>query len=286
MDGLTARKLFVDSRLRQPGGKSHDFVIELPEAVEFPPGTHVLCSDALIPASWHTVDEGAGRVYIGENAAGVPNFRYIELGSQPHDSESLRLAFQNVLNAGRPVGLGTYTVTRSSSAGSTSTAAIGSAAYRFYTVTLSAGSFVIFPRETVSNQAWYQGIWLATDGPAYDPRDPKVTEVITFDSPQYASSHQSRFLDLRGRHTLFICSTLVNNDCVSANNLRGVVAKVPVTEAYGGLINFQHGGSPYDLVSLRDTSVKRLRFWIQDAFGQVVDLRGGEWSCTLIFCRP
>jgi hypothetical protein len=70
------------------------------------------------------------------------------------------------------------------------------------------------------------------------------------------------------------------------NTLQGVVAKLAVTEAYGGLINFQHGGSPYDLTSLRDTSVKRLRFWIQDAFGQEVDLRGGEWSCTLIFCRP
>jgi hypothetical protein len=286
MDGLTARKLFVDSRLRQPGGKSHDFVIELPEAVEFPPGTHVLCSDALIPASWHTVDEGSGRVYIGENVAGVPNFRFIDLGSQPHDSESLRLAFQNALNAGRPAGLGTYTVTRSSSAGSTSTAAIGSAAYRFYTVALSAGSFVVFSREIVSNESWYQNVWLSNGGPTYDPRNPMCTEVITFDASSYASSHQSRFLDLRGRHTLFICSNLVNNDSLSANTLRGVVAKVPVTEAYGGLINFQHGGSPYDLTSLRDTSVKRLRFWIHDAFGQEVDLRGGEWSCTLIFCRP
>ena len=56
MDGLTSRKLFVDSRLRQPGGKSHDFVIELPESLQFPEGTHVLCSEALIPASWNTVD--------------------------------------------------------------------------------------------------------------------------------------------------------------------------------------------------------------------------------------
>jgi hypothetical protein len=191
------------------------------------------------------------------------------------------------LNANRPAGLGTYTVTRSSSAGSTSTAAVGSAAYRFYTIALSAGSFVIFSREVIGDQSWYQNVWLASGGPAYDPRDPRCTEVITFDWPaSYASSHQSRFLDLRGRHTLFICSSLVNNDSISVNNLRGVVAKLGVDEAYGGIINWQHSGSPYDLVGLRDTSVKRLRFWIQDAFGQEVDLRGGEWSCTLIFCRP
>ncbi len=90
---------------------------------------------------------------------------------------------------------------------------------------------------------------------------------------------------MRGRHTLFVCSSLVNNDSVSVNGLHGVVAKVAVTEAYVGLINLQHGGNPYDLVSLRDTSVRRVRFWIADAFGDVVNLRGGEWSATLIFCR-
>jgi hypothetical protein len=50
------------------------------------------------------------------------------------------------------------------------------------------------------------------------------------------------------------------------------------------LISYQQA-NPYDLVSLRDTSVKRIRFWILDAHGLPVDLRGGEWSCTLIFCR-
>ena len=286
MDGLTSRKLFVDSRLRQPGGKSHDFVIELPESIQFPECTHVLCSEALIPASWNTVDERSGRLYISEVAAGSTTYRIVELDSQPHDSESLRLALQNALNANRPAGLGTYTVTRSSSAGSTATAAIGSAAYRFFTITLSAGAFAVFPRELVSVQGWYVGQWLGGGGPEYNPAAPNTTEVITFENGgAYQSSHQTKYLDLRGRHTLFICSSLVNNDSVSVNNLRGVVAKCAVTEAYGGLISFQHGGNPYDLVSLRDTSVKRIRFWILDAHGQPVDLRGGEWSATLIFCR-
>jgi hypothetical protein len=35
---------------------------------------------------------------------------------------------------------------------------------------------------------------------------------------------------LRGRHTLFICSSLVNNDCVRTNNLRGVLAKLAVDQ--------------------------------------------------------
>jgi hypothetical protein len=285
MDGLRSRKLFVDSRLRQPGGKSHDFVIELPEAVEVPPGTHVLCSEALIPASWNTVDERSGRLYIGETVGGVVTYRTVELDSQPHDSESLRLALQNALNASRPAGLGTYFVTRTSSTGSTSTAAIGSAAYRFYTITLSGGAFAVYPRELVSTQGWYVGQWLAGGGPTYNPAAPNTTEVIAVENGDvFKSSHKTKYLDLRGRHTLFICSSLVNKDSVSVNNLRGVLAKVAVTEAYGGLINFQQA-NPYDLVSLRDTSVKRIRFWVLDAHGMPVDLRGGEWSATLIFCR-
>jgi len=286
MDGLTSRKLFVDSRLRLPGGSSHDFQIELPEAIQFPPDTHVLCSEALIPASWNTVDARSGRLYISESVAGNTTYRIVELASSPHDSESLRLALQNALNASRPAGLGTYTVTRSSSTGSTATAAIGSAAYRFFTLTLSAGAFAVFPRELVSNQGWYISQWIAGGGPEYETSAPQMTEVISFeDGMSYQSAHQTKYLDLRSRHTLFICSSLVNNDSVTANNLRGVLGKVAVTEAYGGLINFQHGGSPYDLVSLRDTTVKRMRFWILDAHGQPVDLRGGEWSATLIFCR-
>jgi hypothetical protein len=285
MDGLTVRKLFVDSRFRQPGGTSHDFVIELPEYVEFPPGTHVVCSEALIPTSFNTVDDKSGRLYLAENAAGTATFRYIELESQPHDSESLRLALQNALNAGRPAGLGTYTVTRSSSAGITSTAAIGSAAYRFFTVTLSAGSFLVFTREVLSTRSWYEGVWLQAGGPAYDISDLRLTEVVTFDKPAFQSTHQSRYIDLRGRHTIFICTSLVNNDAISVNGLRGVLARVSVSEPYGGVILFSHGGNPYDLVSMRDTSVKRIRFWIADAFGDPVNLRGGEWSATLIFCR-
>jgi hypothetical protein len=284
MDGLTSRKLFVDSRLRQPGGESHDFVIELPESVEFPPGTHVVCSEALIPTSFNTIDEKANRIYLGENVAGTAVFRYVELDSQPHDSESLRLALQNALNSNRPAGLGTYSVTRSSSAGATATAAIGSAAFRFFTVTLSSGSFLVFTRQMLNSRLWYENAWLPNGGPTYDPADLRITEVVSFDKPAFQSTHQSRYIDLRSRHTLFICSSLVNNDSLSVNSLRGVVAKVAVSEAYGGLINFQHGGNPYDLVSLRDTSVKRIRFWISDAFGDTVNLRGGEWSATLIFC--
>jgi hypothetical protein len=286
MDGLTSRKLFVGSRLRQPGGKSHDFVLELPEAIQFAEGTHVLCSEVLIPASWNTVDERSGRLYISENMAGSTIYRIFELDSQPHDSESLRLALQNALNASRPAGLGTYSVTRSSSAGSTATAAVGSTAYRFYTITLSAGSFAVFPREVVSSQGCYVSQWLAGGGPQYLPGDPNTTEVISFQNGMtYHSSHQIKYLDLRGRNILFICSSLVNNDSVSVNKLRGVLAKVAVDGAYGSMLSFHHGGNPYDLVSQRDTSAKRMRFWILDAYGQRVDLRGGEWSATLVFCR-
>ena len=286
MDGLSTRKLFIDSRLRS-SGTSSDYFVELPEAVEFPPGTHVLCSEALLPCSWNTVDESSGRLYISESAAGATTYRYIELDSQPHDSESLRLALQNALNVGRPANLGTYSVTRSSSAGSASTAAVGSAAYRFFTISLSAGSFAVFPREVVQSEGWYTGQWLAGGGPEYDPRAPLMTEVVSFgkDGTAYQSSHQTRYLDLRSRHTVFICSSLVNNDALSANGLRGVLAKVGVSEPYGGLVSFQHGGNPYDLVSLRDTSVKRMRFWLQDAHGQAIDMRGGEWSASLVFCK-
>jgi hypothetical protein len=66
----------------------------------------------------------------------------------------------------------------------------------------------------------------------YNPAVPSTTEVISFeDGTVFRSSRQTKYLDLHGRHTLLICISLVNNDCVSANNLRGMLAKVAVSTA-------------------------------------------------------
>ena len=95
--------------------------------------------------SFETINESNRNLYLGEFANGVTSYRVVPLPLGAHDSESLRAAIQDAVNVGKAAGMGSYIVTRSSSAGSTATAALGSAAYRYYTLTVGAGAFSVVP---------------------------------------------------------------------------------------------------------------------------------------------
>ena len=105
---------------------------------------------------------------------------------------------QDSMNAGRPSGLGNYTVTRSSSAGSTATASLGSAAFRYYAVTLSSGRFNIVSDSVLSSAVFYNGLWKTNGGQTYTPSDLRSSnELFSFEDPlNYQASHVSKFIDL------------------------------------------------------------------------------------------
>ncbi len=127
-DGLRVRRLYIDSRFRSTG-TTDDFEIQLQEGVELPAGCHCYLSEWTGTVSWETVSESNQNLYLSESGSGV-SLRIVQLPTGPHDSESLRVVLQDALNSGKPAGIGTYSAQRSSSAGSSSTASLGSAAFR------------------------------------------------------------------------------------------------------------------------------------------------------------
>ncbi len=216
----------------------------------------------------------------------VTTNRIVQLTLGAHDSESLRAALQDSLNAGRPSGLGTYSVVRSSSAGSSATASLGSAAFRYYTVAVSSGSFCIISDTLLESQGWYTGMWLAGGGAPYDTKSIKSTNEIFQFSEQllFQSSHVSKFVDLRSKHSIFLHCSLGNNDSIGPNGLRSILGKIPIDGAYGSIVHYEHGGSPFDMTSVGPTMLYRPRFWLRDARNNKVDLQGGHWSGTIVFC--
>jgi hypothetical protein len=38
------------------------------------------------------------------------------------------------------------------------------------------------------------------------------------------------------------------------------------------------------MTSVGPSYLKTLRFWLRDARNNYVDLQGGHWSCTIVFC--
>ena len=185
--------------------------------------------------------------------------------------------------------MGTYSVTRTTSAGATGSASLG-AAYRYYSVSCSAGNFFMPSYADLRNPG-YLDVWTTSfQGPAYDPQNPQDTsELFNFESSTgYLSTHVSSFIDLRSKHSLFVHSPSFGNfTSIGPNGTRTILLKVPVDSAYGSVIHFQHSGHPADYIEISTRGLKSLSFELRDARGNFVSLNGGHWSMAIVFAeRP
>ncbi len=236
-DGLRVRRLYIDSRFRSTG-TTDDFEIQLQEGIELPAGCHAYLSEWTGAVSWQTVSHSCQNLYLSESGSGVTH-RIAQVPVGSYDSESLRIAVQDALNIGKPPGIGVYSVTRTSSAGATSTPSLGSAAYRFYTIALSSGTFSVVPDTLLETPAWQSGVWRAGGGPEYDISAVRSTnELFKFsDGLEYKTAHVSSFIDLRSKHSIFLHSNLGNSDSMSVTGLRSILGKIPVSQPFGSVIN-------------------------------------------------
>ncbi len=283
-DGLRVRRLYIDSRFRSTGTVD-DFEIQLQEGIELPTNCHAYLSEWTGTVSWETVSASNQQLYLSENGSGLTH-RIAQVPTGPYDSESLRVAVQDALNLGKPPGIGVYSVTRTSSAGATSTASLGSAAFRFYSIALSSGTFSVVPDVLLENPAWKSGVWSAGGGPDYDILAARSTnELFQFsDGLEYKTSHVSSFIDLRSKHSVFLHSSIGNSDSMSVSGLRSILGKIPVDSPYGSLIHYQHTASPFDTTSVGPTFLQRPRFYLRDARNQRINMGKGHWSATIVFC--
>jgi hypothetical protein len=280
---LAVRKVFIDSRFAVSGDSSN-FQYELPEVVELPNDTVCFCTEMTCVTSWDTVSANNNRMYVVENTGFIYSARIATIATGAYDSETLRTAVEMALNGPGKTVAGTYTVARSSSAGTVNTASLGSA-YRYYTITLAGGGGCFFPQDTWLNQN--VSLWSSYIGQAYDPMNLKSSnELFQFPNNIYSASHTSSFIDLRSVHTLFVHSPSFGNySCIAPRGVRTAIMKCPVEVGCGAVMHTEHSGSSYDYIDVGSTTLKMLRFELKDARGNYVDLRGGHWSMTLLFAR-
>ncbi len=280
---LSVRKLFVDSRFAVSGDSS-SFEYELPEVVELPHDAVAFVTEFTSVASWDTVSLNNQCLYVVENTGSLYRARIATIAPGAYDSETLRAAVETTLNETGKTVSGTYTVARSSSAGTVNTASLGSA-YRYYTITLSGGGSCFFPQD-----GWLKknvATWSSYIGPLYDPMNMRSSnELFQFPLATVSASHTSSFIDLRSVHTLFVHSPSFGNySTLAPRGVRTVIQKVPVEVGYGAVLHYEHSGSSYDHIDVGSTTLKMLKFELRDARGNLVDLKGGHRSMTLVFAR-
>ena len=205
------------------------------------------------------------------------------MNSGSYDSESLRLEVESKLNGPAKHAGGVYTVTRVTSAGANQSSG---ASYRYYAVTLSGGGSFFMPNDEFLRDSYSMGsLWVATwNGPVYATTDPKSTnELFTFVHQGLQTTHQSEFVDLRSKHSIFVHSpSFADYQSIGPRGVRTILAKIPVTSPYGSVIQYEHSGHHLDYLSITSGALKTLKFELKDARGNLINLKGGHWSMTLL----
>jgi hypothetical protein len=286
MQHLEVRRIYVDSRYCVPGGTGSDFEYELAEGVDLPPDSYAHISEFTTVNSWATVGAQNQNLYVVERVGSAWRPRIVVIPTGAYDTDTLRQALQDGLNASRAQGVGAYAVTRTTSDGGSTFNTSGGVAYRYYTVTNTSTFY--FPGRDLLSFPQYRADWISLGGPAYDIANLKSThELFSFplvEYPQFAStSAQSSYVDLRALHTVYLHSPSFGNGCsIGPGGVRTILLKIPVLAAFGNLITFQSPGYTADLMPVSTRCLRRMQFTLRDSRGNVVDLQGGHISFTIV----
>ena len=280
---LPVRKLYIDSRYLSSGNTSN-FEYELPEIVNLPKETAAYITEFTCVNGWDTISGSNNQLYIVErNSSNITRARVETLNSGSYDSESLRLEIESKLNAAGKHVAGSYSVARVTSAGANQSSG---ASYRYYAISLGGGGNFFLPNDAFLRSSYnVASLWQATwNGPLFDINDSKSTnELFTVTNQALQTSHQTGFVDLRSKHSLFVHSPSFRDyQSIGPRGVRTILAKIPVQSAYGSIIVYEHSGHVLDYLSITSGALKTLRFELRDARGNLVDLKGGHWSMTIL----
>ena len=64
---------------------------------------------------------------------------------------------------------------------------------------------------------------------------------------------------------------------------RSCIARIAVNSGYGSILTNQHSGHVLDYISCGGVTLKTLSFELRNANNEVVDMRGGHVSFSIIF---
>ena len=143
-------------------------------------------------------------------------------------------------------------------------------------------------------------IWISAGTAFRIPSEAGIREA--YDIPSYLQTNSTNFLfrfpegdsdlstqisflaDLRRVHNLYIHTPGFGAySCLGPLGSSNIIAKIPVDAAYGQMLTYNFVATELEGVKVGVHAVNRLKLELRDVLGNVVDLRGGHWSATLVF---
>jgi len=260
------QRVYLDSRFASPDGS-----IDIPGGINTHPESRCWLCEFSTTASWWTLDESNDLFYVIEKLGAVINRRTIVLSPGPYDLDSLADHLELTLNGvGKLPGMGTYGVTRTTGAlgggGSGGTT-------RCYTISVSAGEFKVPDEATIRAEYDIEGLTHSTN------------YLFAFANQSFSSSQSSGIVDLRRAHNLYIHAIGLGayGSVGPSAGVGNVIQKIPVDVPFGAAVSFRFNATETDGIPCGTHSVSRIKLELRDAFGSLVSLNGGHYSCTLVF---
>ena len=270
---LPIKKIYIDSRFMSSDSKSSsDFKIDLPQNIDLPEDTVFYMDDICIPNSWYTIDEERNNkfyfkigstVYVktippGNYSTTTFNSVLVALMNSVQNTYS-----ENVSIPSNTVGI-TTSITPSTNQQIVNGVTI-TYATTFEILTDNQIGLLGYPKP-------YQSI--------NNYLNNNVAKINNSSSP-----YVSEYVNLNPIRNLYITSgNLGSYNTMSVSGERGVIKKVPVRSNFNEMI-YDDAVLGIDYLDCSKQSLSRLEFQLKDVYGNIINLHGHHWSCSLIFTK-
>jgi len=271
-------KLYIESA-RRVSGTAEDFVYQLPTCIDVP--TSLACVDCvLVPNTIYSIKADTNdRLYLKEayvaQAGGTPSiaFRVVVLSPGQYNGVSLANVVAAALNSGSTMGPNSYAVSYD----------LDLARLRISTSAPHTSFFVVYG-DLALPDAWDA---IAPSLIAGEPRSANKAcgfgSVETVTGTGLTPAIGPDVVDVQRHHIMYIHSDLgIPGVSYGPRGETDIIRRV-ILEAPQNALAVDRHSTAHDVVEVASQPLRSIRFSLRGSDGKVVDLRGHEWSFSIIF---
>ena len=293
---LPFSKIIVGSRHADAGTNS-SFEISLPETLTLPHDAVAYVCDLQVTNTFSSTNKNKNTFYWIEQELGQNSLNRLVLTTKSYTPESLATELQTRMNESsifRPTpgyvvtfeeDLGALKILRASTADKTFILANDDLLQQLFS------NNVLFQTYDDINgiQSWTMNYTHPKSAMSLLGLGARSSENITlFDllslGNDLGNTHFTGALDLRANHCIYLHSpSLTNYKVLGPAGSRSCIARIAVNSGYGSILTHQHSGHPLDYIPCGGVTLRTLSFEVRNANNEVVEMRGGHVSFSIIF---
>ena len=267
---MNSQRIYVDSRDREFGGSASEFDYMLSNNIVVPEESIAVLDSVLLPNSWYSVEKNLNDLlYIRETLGGADLYRVVSVEQGYYDADSLATAVATAISTGRLVS-SPYTGSFNAVSGRIELANVFTGGGALHIATEEALQTLDLSPWPGTSRRQLMGCFRQLGISKGPP--------ITFTS---GSLPMPQVPNLQNHNQVFIKGKLgipglVQGPRGGQDILRRVVVTAPQLA-----LNYDAAGTHYDNIRIAPGTISCLRFKLTGYDGNLIDLQGAEWSCSI-----